>query len=114
MKCLPASKISQANGVALHDWHAEVLTLRAFNRFILDECRRLAQDDSAESDYLARRSKADLSSASPQPFSWRESLTLHMYCSEAPCLCPFPLLPGLVHYQLTPLPKNQAATPPWN
>ena len=90
MKCLPASKICKANGVALHDWHAEVLALRAFNRFILDECRRLAQDDSAGSDYLQRRTKADLSFISPQPFSWRESLTLHMYCSEAPC--PYPSL----------------------
>ena len=90
MKCLPASKISQASGVALHDWHAEVLALRAFNRFILDECRRLAQDDTAESDYLQRRPKADLSSVCPQPFSWREFLTLHMYCSEAPCSYPPP------------------------
>lgn len=93
MKCLPASKLSQANGVALHDWHAEVLTLRAFNRFILDECRRLAQDDVAESDFLRRRTKEELSSSSGgptpswncQPFAWRDGLTLHMYCSEAPC-----------------------------
>ncbi|KAL2023582.1 hypothetical protein VTK56DRAFT_2190 [Thermocarpiscus australiensis] len=95
MKCLPASKLPQANGVALHDWHAEVLALRAFNRFVLDECRRLAEDNTAQSDFLRRRSQAELSRSpsnndSPpfwngQPFAWREDLTLHMYCSEAPC-----------------------------
>ncbi|GAB1311673.1 hypothetical protein MFIFM68171_01883 [Madurella fahalii] len=92
MKCLPASKLPQANGVALHDWHAEVLAIRAFNRFILDECRRLAQDSTAQSEFLRRRTDAELSSPSSsngtwhaQPFTWREGLTLHMYCSEAPC-----------------------------
>ena len=90
MKCLPASKLPQADGVALHDWHAEVLTLRAFNRFILDECRRLAQNSAAESEFLRRRTQEELPPALDgswhrQPFAWREELTLHMYCSEAPC-----------------------------
>ncbi|KAL2117880.1 hypothetical protein VTJ04DRAFT_7540 [Mycothermus thermophilus] len=93
MKCLPASKLSQANGVAVHDWHAEVLVIRAFNRFLLDECRRLAEDPGYESQFLRRRSQAEMpitssSSSLPwhdQPFAWREELTLHMYCSEAPC-----------------------------
>jgi tRNA-specific adenosine deaminase 1 len=93
MKCLPVSKLPQANGVALHDWHAEVLAIRAFNRFILDECRRLAEDGSAESEYLRRRTQEELPTASDtpwhcQPFAWREELTLHMYCSEAPCASP--------------------------
>jgi tRNA-specific adenosine deaminase 1 len=95
MKCLPASKLSQANGVALHDWHAEVLTIRAFNRFLLNECHRLAHDSSAESEYLRRRTEEELSvtSDSPfhrQPFAWRKDLTLHMYCSEAPCTSTLP------------------------
>jgi tRNA-specific adenosine deaminase 1 len=90
MKCLPASKLPQANGVALHDWHAEILCIRAFNRFILDECRRLAQDGSAESEFLRRRTSEELPPAADtpwhrQPYAWREDLTLHMYCSEAPC-----------------------------
>ncbi|KAL1840835.1 hypothetical protein VTJ49DRAFT_7678 [Mycothermus thermophilus] len=92
MKCLPAAKLSQANGVAIHDWHAEVLVIRAFNRFLLDECRRLVRDPAAESAFLRRRTAAELSpTTSPpgswhrQPFAWREELTLHMYCSEAPC-----------------------------
>ncbi|KAK4200619.1 putative tRNA-specific adenosine deaminase [Triangularia verruculosa] len=82
MKCLPASKLPQANGVAIHDWHAEVLALRAFNRFLLDECKRLTFDSTFESDFLCRTSS---SSSSVPPFTWRPEVSLHMYCSEAPC-----------------------------
>ena len=97
MKCLPASKLPQANGVALHDWHAEVLALRSFNRFVLDECRRLAHDSTAQSDFLRRRTQEELLSFTStdssfwnaQPFAWREDCTLHMYCSEAPCKSDF-------------------------
>ncbi|KAK4232250.1 putative tRNA-specific adenosine deaminase [Podospora fimiseda] len=78
MKCLPASKLTEANGVVIHDWHAEILAIRSFNRFLLDECYRLAQDPNAESDYLYRNQ-------SSSQFHWRPELTLHMYCSEAPC-----------------------------
>ncbi|KAJ4304844.1 hypothetical protein N0V90_000372 [Kalmusia sp. IMI 367209] len=41
MKCLPSNKLPLANGNALHDWHAEVLALRALNRFLLDESTSL-------------------------------------------------------------------------
>ncbi len=112
MKCLPASKLPQANGIVIHDWHAEVLTLRAFNRFILDECRRLAKDGAAESEFLRRRTSEERLSASDghyQPFAWKESLTLHMYCSEAPCtfysspyLSLYLILHSLLHYPPTP------------
>ena len=43
MKCLPVSKVPQANGNVLHDWHAEVLAIRGFNSWILEECAMLAQ-----------------------------------------------------------------------
>ncbi|KAK3330555.1 adenosine deaminase/editase [Apodospora peruviana] len=95
MKCLPASKLPQANGVAIHDWHAEVLAIRAFNYFILEECRRLSLNNKeASSEFLLRGTEEELASqqsqneATPwrgQPFAWREDVTLHMYCSEAPC-----------------------------
>ena len=38
MKCLPANKLPVAHGNILHDWHAEVIAIRAFNRPLLDEC----------------------------------------------------------------------------
>ncbi|KAK1982758.1 adenosine-deaminase domain-containing protein [Colletotrichum cereale] len=83
MKCLPASKLSLAKGNALHDWHAEVLAIRAFNRWLLDECGSHLQGNA--SDFVRRREASEVSADSPQPFTVRDGVKLHMYCSEAPC-----------------------------
>ncbi|KAK3397857.1 adenosine deaminase/editase [Sordaria brevicollis] len=86
MKCLPASKLPQANGVAVHDWHAEILAIRAFNRFVLEECKRLAH--GSQSEFIYRRTAEQQETPEVwqgQPFAWREDVSLHMYCSEAPC-----------------------------
>ncbi|ROW10185.1 hypothetical protein VMCG_01870 [Cytospora schulzeri] len=80
MKCLPTSKLSSANGIILHDWHAEVLAMRALNHFVLQECRALAE--GKDSAYIRRKTDDE---PGTQPFAWREDVTLHMYCSEAPC-----------------------------
>ncbi|KAK1780492.1 adenosine deaminase/editase [Copromyces sp. CBS 386.78] len=96
MKCLPASKLPQANGVAIHDWHAEILAIRAFNRFVLEECKRLALQGggASQSEFIYRRTTAQHEDQEQQettdvwqgqPFAWREDVSLHMYCSEAPC-----------------------------
>ncbi|KAI0162035.1 adenosine deaminase/editase [Xylariaceae sp. FL1272] len=98
MKCLPSSKLSQAQGNVLHDWHAEILCIRAFNRFVLDECHALASGLKTLSDFIRRQSSSELPSApeskhkcyenglwDSHPFAWREDVILHMYCSEAPC-----------------------------
>ncbi|KAK7985080.1 hypothetical protein PG996_005680 [Apiospora saccharicola] len=94
MKCLPQAKLPLAQGNVLHDWHAEVLAIRAFNRFVLDECKLLAEGGpKAESLFLRRRrvdelqllQSATTTSWYGQPFTWREDVKLHMYCSEAPC-----------------------------
>lgn len=103
MKCLPTSKLASSKGVGIHDWHAEVLALRAFNRFVLQECRDvLLRGDT--SSYLQYRQGYEVTSrtekAKPdedstqeanaqlscQPFEWRPEVALHMYCSEAPCM----------------------------
>ncbi|OAA72214.1 tRNA-specific adenosine deaminase [Cordyceps fumosorosea ARSEF 2679] len=80
MKCLPTNKIPECNGVGLHDWHAEILAIRTFNRYILDECARLVDGDS--SDLIERTIS---SSANARPFRLRGDVQLHMYASEAPC-----------------------------
>ncbi|KAK1730049.1 adenosine deaminase/editase [Colletotrichum acutatum] len=85
MKCLPANKLPLAKGNALHDWHAEVLAIRAFNRYLLDECDTHSQGISLTSDIITRRPPSTISPSSPQPFAIRDGVTLHMYCSEAPC-----------------------------
>ncbi|KAI0509229.1 adenosine deaminase/editase [Xylaria bambusicola] len=98
MKCLPSSKLPQAQGNVLHDWHAEVLAIRAFNCFVLDECRALASGSKSSSPFIRRRDGAEIAAIPnsvelhngdenwhSQPFAWREDVILHMYCSEAPC-----------------------------
>ncbi|KAI1300419.1 adenosine deaminase/editase [Xylaria venustula] len=98
MKCIPSSKLPRAQGNVLHDWHAEVLAIRAFNCFVLDECRAVASGSKGSSEFIRRRSSAEVTTTSEsvnshydgvkwhgQPFTWREDVLLHMYCSEAPC-----------------------------
>ncbi|KJR82668.1 tRNA-specific adenosine deaminase 1 [Sporothrix schenckii 1099-18] len=93
MKCLPSSKLSKSKGVGIHDWHAEALALRAFNRFILQECRdvMLQGDESPfvrfrhDGNGTVKRGDGTDITYSGQLFEWRHDVVLHMYCSEAPC-----------------------------
>lgn len=88
MKCLPASKLPESQGIGLHDWHAEILAIRSFNHFLLQECLLHAQG-LAHSGVLRRRSDEEIAHEDKpwhgQPFSLKDGITLHMYCSEAPC-----------------------------
>lgn len=88
MKCLPQNKISQAQGVVLHDWHAEILAIRSFNRFLLEECLALASSEKPSSDYIRLRSQGERTDTHFQPFALNEGINLYMYCSEAPCILP--------------------------
>ncbi|UKZ74065.1 hypothetical protein TrVFT333_001720 [Trichoderma virens FT-333] len=89
MKCLPASKLGDAKGVAIHDWHAEVLAIRTFNRFLLDECQSLIDGNRNDPETILQRSDSlDVDSESglyARPFGVKHDVKLHMYCSEAPC-----------------------------
>lgn len=86
MKCLPSSKLSQSNGVAIHDWHAEILAIRTFNRFLLDECRSVLADANSNVLKLNTHPGPVLTENMPtRPFQIRDDVKLHMYCSEAPC-----------------------------
>ena len=86
MKCLPAAKVPQAGGFVLHDWHAETLDIRVFNRFLLDECLELTTNPTKPSSVLRRREPEEISlTQARQPFTIHENLKIHMYCSEAPC-----------------------------
>ncbi|KJZ69611.1 hypothetical protein HIM_10999 [Hirsutella minnesotensis 3608] len=92
MKCLPLTKLSQANGNGLHDWHAEILAIRTFNRFLLDECSSLTKGGDADVRVVewaretAHGDGGDPSALSARrPFCIKKGVRLHMYCSEAPC-----------------------------
>jgi tRNA-specific adenosine deaminase 1 len=99
MKCLPATKIPTSNGIVLHDWHAEIVALRAFNRFLLDECKALVKARDYASDWIERTAEEengvdrDTSKETRRkerrPFKTRDGVKWHMYCSEAPCMIVF-------------------------
>jgi tRNA-specific adenosine deaminase 1 len=86
MKCLPASRVPDAHGLVLHDWHAEILAIRALNVFLLEECKALALTQVQSSAYLRRRREDEITERHFQPFTVREGVKLHMYSSEAPCM----------------------------
>ncbi|KAF2449769.1 hypothetical protein P171DRAFT_427928 [Karstenula rhodostoma CBS 690.94] len=85
MKCLPSNKLPLAHGNALHDWHAEVLAIRAFNRFLLDELLLTLTAPQPNSSYLQEIPSSKRTSSAPQPFTLRDDIRIYMYCSEAPC-----------------------------
>ena len=88
MKCLPANRTALLDsGTVLHDWHAEILAIRAFNYFLLREAYSLASTSTYESCLLRRTNSHEAVSQSSrsQPYTIHEDLRIMMYCSEAPC-----------------------------
>ena len=87
MKCLSVSKAStpEKNHV-LHDWHAEIVAIRALNAFLLEETYSLASSPVSASTFLRHRYPNEKSqSGGQQPFTFLDDVSIMMYCSEAPC-----------------------------
>ncbi|KAH4181365.1 hypothetical protein HBI82_130720 [Parastagonospora nodorum] len=85
MKCLPHNKLPLAHGNILHDWHAEVLAIRTFNHFLLDQCLLVSTPPYPSSPWIRQRPATEHAEHEQQPFTIREDVQIHMYCSEAPC-----------------------------
>ncbi|KAL2014706.1 hypothetical protein VTN00DRAFT_2231 [Thermoascus crustaceus] len=107
-KCLSASQIPRCRGLVLHDCHAEILALRAFNHWLLNECRSLLDrerqslhvvnndndNDVPSSPFVRRRAsgKKDIVPSNLKgpgllwpPFELRPDIKIYMYCTCAPC-----------------------------
>ena len=83
MKCLPLHKLPSAKGNVLHDWHAEIVALRAFNHFLMEELQQLMNGrNSSVVTFVGSSEKGD---RAKRPFTIKPSLKIHMYCSEPPC-----------------------------
>lgn len=87
MKCLSDSYPAiLGKDHILHDWHAEVVAIRAFNHFLLQEAYNVASSPGFISTALRRRSPSEMSQASgQQPFAILDDTRIMMYGSEAPC-----------------------------
>ena len=79
----------KCNGQVLHDSHAEVLALRAFNRFLLTEVLAILQIHGPQYHSSFLRFSEHMSgcenTAYTFPFEIRANISIYMYCSEAPC-----------------------------
>lgn len=85
-KCLPSSIVAHCKGMVLHDSHAEILALRAFNRWISDEISRMLQDSSFTSRFLSHQWGPDSTGKiERKPFQFKEDVSIHMFTTEAPC-----------------------------
>ena len=72
-------------GGILHDSHAEVLTRRAFCRYLWEEIESSLASSPTTVDDLNFFLLEPLKDESPCTFQLRKDLTLHMYISDSPC-----------------------------
>ncbi|CAG7958275.1 unnamed protein product [Penicillium nalgiovense] len=105
-KCLSASHIPRCRGLVLHDCHAEILAIRAFNYWLLTECNSVLSREKqlpnghdpstgnqkvSDSPFIQKRKigeKKDSNGTPPTewpPFELRPDIKIYMYCTCAPC-----------------------------
>lgn len=85
MKCLPMHKVAVAKGNVLHDCHAEIVALRAFNLFLIQEGKSLLQAGISDVlDHAKNETEGD-EERFKQPLVIKPAVKIHLYCSEAPC-----------------------------
>lgn len=69
VKALPDKVRGYSKGLIVHDMHAEVLALRCFNYFLLEQCQK-------DTKYLIKNG---------EKFKWNDNIKLALYVSEPPC-----------------------------
>lgn len=101
MKCIPCTMVTDAKGCVLHDSHAEILAIRAFNRFLLEEVEKMLNGRSCNGNDLSKsveyqskiirwqdgssKSLSDNLDHWQPPFKIKDHLRIFLYCSEMPC-----------------------------
>lgn len=78
VKALPDAFLHRSNGKMVHDCHAEILALRAFNAVILHQIAFLNSNPEAEADLVERSHQG-------QDFSFKSKWELAIYISTLPC-----------------------------
>ncbi|PWY74009.1 hypothetical protein BO83DRAFT_444365 [Aspergillus eucalypticola CBS 122712] len=100
-KCLPTTQLASSIGLVLHDWHAEILALRAFNYWLFSEIRALIDHEHQHQHQHQHQQSSSTSNPSPfirrrqqspnknnnnePPFELHPLLKIYLYCTTAPC-----------------------------
>ncbi|KAI5306732.1 hypothetical protein KEM56_007391 [Ascosphaera pollenicola] len=99
-KCLPTSQVDKCKGLVLHDSHAEILALRGFNYWLLNECKvalseKRVSDGADGGDPPTPTASPFLQYCNPiqelademdlPPFHLHLSISIYMYGTCAPC-----------------------------
>lgn len=88
-KCLPKSALRSCHGTVLHDCHGEVIALRGFNRWVLNELEHILSNSVYHSPYIETSSvssQGDLAEdASPLKYVFKDDVSFHFFSTEAPC-----------------------------
>ncbi|KAK6465986.1 adenosine deaminase/editase [Scheffersomyces coipomensis] len=77
VKALPDSVRNYSQGRIVHDSHAEILSIRLFNWYLLEECSKLKQDES----YISKL----VETSDDNKFKLKESVCLSLLITEPPC-----------------------------
>lgn len=77
VKALPDKSRAYSNGLLVHDMHAEVLAIRLFNWFLLDEAVRM-HNEQYQSEVVEKADKDG-------HFRIKKDIALALYISEPPC-----------------------------
>lgn len=83
-KCLPSTALSRCEGAVLHDSHAEILALRGFNRWLLQELAYQLDHPKYSSPYVQLREGVGHDTLQPA-FCLKDDLAFHFFTTEAPC-----------------------------
>ena len=75
VKALPNKVREYSNGLFVHDAHAEILSLRLFNWYLMDECYKLKNDNQ----YVSKVVESGVD------FSIKKDIKFALYISEPPC-----------------------------
>lgn len=101
---MSASHVPRCRGLVLHDCHAEILAIRAFNYWVLRECHGILAEEQnsdlhtnteahsgASESLFIRRMDSDKPQGTPNPsidwppFQIQPDVRIYMYCTCAPC-----------------------------
>ncbi|KAK9372284.1 adenosine deaminase/editase [Lipomyces chichibuensis] len=83
VKAMPDNTVATAGGRILHDCHAEILAIRAFNRYLINECQKLDGDESYFSRCVVRN--ANTESRNFKRFRLGEKCQIYLLATEVPC-----------------------------